>query len=551
LADTAPVLIWVNGLEGCEFVNREYLQFLGRTMEEVQGMDWTAALHPDDAAAYLEAYREALEERTPFEAQFRFRREDGEYRWMKSAGLPRFAANGRFLGVVGCSLDITDIKRSEEALAEADRRKNEFLAMLAHELRNPLAPIRNALEILRLSQVGDECPVTKSEKDDLIGKAASSRVTSQDLTTAIEMMDRQINQMVRLVDDLLDVSRISRGQIQLRTGPIDLSSLVNHAVETVRPLCESKGLNLTVALPPEPVFLNADPIRLAQVVGNILSNACKFTNPGGSIELMASVEGRVGGEKKEEGDNGDETLSTSRVSGDAGRQLATDSSSLVTISVRDNGIGIAADQLPRIFEMFAQIDTSLERTRSGLGIGLTLAKKLVELHGGELEGRSAGLGQGSEFVVRLPVVDWRVASEEKAQPDGDTLSTLHPPPATKRRILIVDDNVDSAESLTILLALEGNETHTAYDGLDALAAAASFRPDVILLDIGLPELNGYDVARRIREQPWGRHIMLVALTGWGQEEDRRRSHEAGFDYHLTKPVDPMSLKELLQGGGSS
>jgi PAS domain S-box-containing protein len=550
LADTAPVLIWVNGLDGCEFVNRKYLQFLGRSMEEVQRMRWVTALHPDDAGTYLGVYQQAFEERTPFEAQFRFRRADGEYRWMKSAALPRFAASGKFSGFVGCSLDVTDIKRSEEALAEADRRKNEFLAMLAHELRNPLAPIRNALEILRLAQSGE-----KSEGGSF-AIPHSPPATPPDLATPIEMIDRQIAQMVRLVDDLLDVSRISRGTIQLRTGFIDLASVVNDAVETIRPLCESKGLHFTVTLPPQPVYLNADPIRLVQVMGNLLNNAYKFTDKGGRIWLTAEVSDECRVTSAEEKDD----------------TVVARHPSLVTIRVRDTGIGIAVDQLSRIFEMFAQIDTSLERTRSGLGIGLTLAKNLVELHGGELEAQSGGLGQGCEFVVRLPLVasdkclvtsdekeetgeksdQLRVTSDKKEEAvDGEALKlvTGHSSLVTeKRRILVVDDNVDSAESLTLLLDLGGNETYTAYDGLEALAAAADLRPDVILLDIGLPELNGYDVARRIREQPWGKQIVLVALTGWGQEEDRRRSRDAGFDHHLTKPVDPVTLKKLLAEG---
>ena len=272
---------------------------------------------------------------------------------------------------------------------------------------------------------------------------------------------------------------------------------------------ESKGLDLKVSLPQEPVYLNADPIRLAQVVGNLLNNACKFTSKDGRIWLTAELTSK--------GDQSPEVL----------------------ISVRDTGIGIAADQLDRIFEMFVQLDTSLERSVSGLGIGLTLAKNLVELHGGSMEVLSPGAGQGSEFVVRLPIL---VEAPElpASEPVPSELKT-----APSRRILVVDDNEDSAESLTILLSLAGHETHTAYDGLEAMEAAEAFKPDVILLDIGLPKLNGYQVARKIREKPWGQTIVLIALTGWGQEEDRRRSREAGFNHHLTKPVDPPELTTLL------
>ena len=487
LADSVPVLIWMNGLDGCEFVNREYLQFLERTMEEVQQMKWATALHSDDAEEYLSAYRRAFEDRKPFEAQVRMRRGDGEYRWLKSAALPRVATDGKFLGYVGCSFDITDVKQSQEALSEADRRKNEFLAMLAHELRNPLAPIRNALEILRR---------TKDK--------------TQAIQSASEMMERQIRQMVRLVDDLLDVSRISRGKIELRRGSIDLASAVTHAVEASRPLAESKGIELSVSLPPQPAYVNADPIRLAQVVGNLLSNACKFTSDGGRIWLTVELANT--------GDHSPERVS---------------------IRVRDTGIGIPSEQLDRIFDMFMQGDTSLERSASGLGIGLTLAKNLVELHEGTLEAYSAGTGQGSEFVVRLPLLAEapKPASPDPVLTDARTAQT--------RRILIVEDNEDSADSLTILLNLAGHKTHTAYDGLEAIEAAATFRPEVILLDIGLPKLNGFEVARKIREQPWGQAMVLVALTGWGQDEDRRRSREAGFTHHLTKPIDPLALTNLL------
>jgi CheY-like chemotaxis protein/two-component sensor histidine kinase len=324
------------------------------------------------------------------------------------------------------------------------------------------------------------------------------------------MMERQLSQMVRLVDDLLDVSRISRGKIQLRRGPIELASAVNHAVEASRPLMESKGIELSVLLPPHPIYVNADPIRLAQVMGNLLSNACKFTGDGGRIWL--TIELANTGDLSPEG---------------------------VLIRVRDTGIGIPSEQLDRIFDMFMQGDTSLERAASGLGIGLTLAKNLVELHEGTLEAYSAGTGQGSEFVVRLPVLS---EAPKPAQPDPVLAETKTAP---TRRILIVDDNEDSAESLTMLLNLAGHKTHTAYDGLDAIEMAATFRPDLILLDIGLPKLNGYEVARKIREQPWGQAIVVVALTGWGQEEDRRRSRDAGFNHHLTKPVDPLALTRLL------
>ncbi len=372
-------------------------------------------------------------------------------------------------------------------LSEADRRKNEFLAMLAHELRNPLAPIRHALQIMRLT--GGHGEVVHS---------------------ASEMMERQVGQMVRLVDDLLDVSRISRGKIELRRGQIELASAVNHAVEAARPLTESMGHELTVTLPPQPIYLNGDPTRLAQVVGNLLNNACKFTEKGGRIWLIVEREGEQ-----------------------------------AVIRVRDSGIGIPATEHPRIFEMFMQVDTSLERSVSGLGIGLTLVKNFVEMHDGTVEVRSDGPGQGSEFVVRLPIM----VETPKPPPSEPTAS--EPTTTTPRRFLVVDDNRDSAEFLATWLKLTGNETHTAYDGLEAVEAAATFRPDVVLLDIGLPGLNGYEAARKIREQQWGKSMVLVALTGWGQEEDRRKSSEAGFNGHLVKPVDYDDLMKLLAESGAS
>jgi CheY-like chemotaxis protein len=283
------------------------------------------------------------------------------------------------------------------------------------------------------------------------------------------------------------------------------------------------GHELTVTLPPQPVYLNADPTRVAQVVGNLLHNACKFTDKGGRISLTVEVE------------NEPEALATGAIS------VANASGSYVTIRVRDNGIGIAAEQLPRIFDMFMQVDASLERSTSGLGIGLTLVKRLVEMHDGTVEVHSAGSGQGSEFVVRLPIV----VEAPKPPPPEPTVSEPTTTPA--RRILVVDDNRDSAKSLAMLLKLTGHQTHTAYDGLEAVEAAATFKPEVILMDIGLPKLNGYEAARKVREQPWGKKMVLVALTGWGQEEDRQKSREAGFDSHLVKPVDLDALMKLLAG----
>jgi CheY-like chemotaxis protein/nitrogen-specific signal transduction histidine kinase len=381
-----------------------------------------------------------------------------------------------------------NLRRVAKDLSEADRHKNEFLAMLAHELRNPLAPISNAVRALRLG--GD----------------------ARAVHGASEMLERQVGQMVRLVDDLLDMSRITRGKIELRKEHVELAPIINHAVEATRALYKSMNHELTVSLPLQPVYLDADPMRLAQVVGNLLNNACKFTDKGGHVWLTVEQQG------------------TNAV-----------------IRVRDSGIGIAADQLPRLFDMFTQVDTSLGRSRDGLGIGLTLVKTLVEMHGGTVEGHSEGLGFGSEFVVRLPSL--------AGVPESVSLkAAAGPPPVSRRRILIVDDNEDAAEWLATLLSLSGHETHVAHDGIEAITIAERILPDVILLDIGLPILDGYEVCRRIREQPWGRDLFLVALTGWGQEEDRQKSKEIGFDAHLVKPVDDeviMKMLASLPSGGTA
>jgi CheY-like chemotaxis protein len=319
------------------------------------------------------------------------------------------------------------------------------------------------------------------------------------------MLGRQLEQMVRLIDDLLDVSRISQGKIRLRKAPVELAAVVRSALEAVQQLISAQAHRLTVTLPPEPIYLDADETRLAQVLANLLSNAAKYTEEGGHIWLTAE---RVANE--------------------------------VRISVRDTGIGIAAEHLPNLFVMFSQIAPALERSRGGLGIGLSLVKGLVELHGGTVEARSAGIGRGSEFVVCLPVSDGAETQKPREQAVDATARM-----DGKRRILIVDDNRDAAQSLAMMMKMMGHELQTADDGLEAVQAAAAFRPEVVLLDIGLPKLNGYEVAREIRHQSWGQRMVLIALTGWGQEEDKRRALDAGFDYHLTKPVEAESIEKLL------
>jgi PAS domain S-box-containing protein len=378
-----------------------------------------------------------------------------------------------------------DNARLYDELRKTDRRKDEFLATLAHELRNPLAPMRNALDILETSP-------------DEARRVAQAR----------GVIERQLRQMVRLVDDLLDVSRIATGKILLRPERIDLRMAVESALEASLPLIRQRDHQLTVTIAPEPIYVNADLTRLAQIVLNLLDNAARYTEPGGHVRLAVERQG-------------DEAV----------------------IQVEDNGIGIPADLLPEVFEMFMQVNRRLEDTDRGLGIGLSLARKLTQLHGGFLTARSEGVGRGSEFVVRLPCL----AEPASPEPPAPRLEEDKPAAAAKRRILVVEDNSDSAEALSMMLQLAGNEVRTAHDGLEALDAAEAFRPEVIVLDVGLPKLNGYEVAIGIRKQPWGKEVVLIALTGWGQAEDKRRAAEAGFDHHLVKPVEPKALRALLSG----
>lgn len=378
------------------------------------------------------------------------------------------------------------LRQSEEALRQADHRKDEFLALLAHELRNPLAPIRYALAASR-----------KSER------------TPEQRRWAEEIMERQITHMSRLLDDLLDISRITRGKLELKRAPAELTSVLSAAIETARPLLDAKQHTLSLEFPREAMRLEADPVRLAQVFSNLLINAAKYTDPHGSIHLNGR---REGGE--------------------------------IVVSVRDNGIGISAQMMPRLFTMFAQEDGIGDRTEGGLGVGLALVRGLVTLHGGTLHAHSDGPGRGSEFVVRLPMTEPTVRTPQ-LNDVADSVAGIG------LRVLIADDNRDAADTCAALLESWGHHIQTAYSGRQALELAEVFRPHAMLLDIGLPDLSGYVLAQRIRESSWGRRILLVAVTGWGQDEDRRRAHEAGFDHHLAKPVAPEAIESVLRTLGGT
>jgi PAS domain S-box-containing protein len=472
------------------FVNRAGLELVGLdSIEEARRTPVADFFFPEDQPLILGEFFPSVMEKGHGEIDIRVRHfKTGEARWMAYKVLALTDASGQPVALATVSQDVTERRRLEDSLrglaadlSEADRRKNEFLATLAHELRNPLAPLCNMLEVLK--RAGHDREVVERARD---------------------TMERQLGQMVRLVDDLLDLNRISHNRLELRRCRIELASVIQQAVEASRPLADAAGHELRVTLPAEPIHLYADPARLAQVFGNLLNNSCKYASPGGKIRVTAEQEG-----------------------------------SHAVVTVIDTGIGIPPGQLDSIFDMFTQIDRTRERSQGGLGIGLTLVKRLVQMHGGSVIARSAGEGQGSEFEVRLPILGEAVPSVEPKS--GAALEHLR-----NRRIVVVDDNRDSAESLAMLLNITGNETYTAHDGVEAIETIDRHRPEVVLLDIGLPKLNGYEVCRRVRARPWGRNVVMIALTGWGQDQDVRESREAGFDGHLVKPVDYAALVDLLR-----
>jgi PAS domain S-box-containing protein len=411
---------------------------------------------------------------------------DGREIPIDDSAAPIRDTDGRMIGCVLTFRDVTEHRNAERVLREAEKRKDEFLAVLAHELRNPLSPIRNAVQILKASGTPDP-----------------------EAQWAREVIQRQVGQMGRLLDDLLDVSRIAQNKLEPRFEWVDIAAVIQTAVEASRPLIDEYGHTLTITLSQKAIWLNADAVRLAQVFTNLLNNAAKYTERGGRIDLAA---GKI--------------------------------NERLVVSVKDNGIGIPAEFLPALFELFSQQKSALRHSGGGLGIGLSLARRLVELHGGHIRAVSEGPGKGSEFVVTLPIGDYRVAQSMRSDAVARPGKAVERPVKTLR-VLVVDDNRDAAETMAMMLEHEGHEVRFETDGEAAIATAADFNPHAAILDIGLPQVDGYEVARRIRSEPWGKQMMLIAMTGWGKEEDKRQARDAGFDHHFTKPAELTALSRLL------
>jgi two-component system CheB/CheR fusion protein len=449
-----------------------------------------ARVHPIDRQKFLAARARAIVERGRFNEELRIERGNGETAWLLVKGQASYSESGQALKIAGVCVDITERKRLIEAeqlhikeLREGDRRKDEFLATMAHELRNPLAPMRNATQILR-----------------------NPSITPAQAEWCRDVIDRQVQQMTRLLDDLLDVSRITRNLLQFRKEAVVLRNVIEDATEESRPFIDAKQHVFRVELPAEAVLLDADPARLVQVFSNLLNNAAKYTEPEGEICLSATPE-----------------------------------HDFVTVSVRDTGVGIEPELLPRVFDMFVQGESGHGSDQGGLGLGLTLAKRLVEMHGGSIEARSEGIGKGSEFIVRLPILQ-SGSFELKSTASHPSFAG---PALVSRRILVVDDRELQTKSLKLLLESVGHEVRIAFDGPSALQIALDFSPEVALIDIGLPGMSGYELARRLREQPQLKGMLLIAQTGWGREEDQQRARDAGFNHHLTKPLDNDALLRLI------
>jgi PAS domain S-box-containing protein len=483
VADATPAMIWISGPDKRRtWFNKFWLDFVGRSLEHEIGNDWTENVHPDDVERATQLYSTAFDLRKTFAMEYRLLcAADNKYHWIFDQGVPYYKPDGEFAGFIGSAIDVTDRKEADESLRQADRRKDEFLAMLGHELRNPLGIITTSVQLMRLK--GPQDPA---------------------LVELREMIERQTEHMAQMMTDLLDVSRITRGQVRLKRELCDFAEIVRHAVEDHRSALDESGLILVSEVPDRPMWMMGDSMRLSQIVGNLLHNASKFTDRGGTLTI----------------------------------RLVEDPGGSVLLSVHDTGIGIEKDMVKDIFEPFTQSDHSIDRSRGGLGMGLALVKGFVELHGGSVRVESAGLGCGSEFTVRLPLAKDHVSP-------GPDLSALKTPSEPSRRILIIEDNQDAARSIQMLLELAGHRVKTANTGSEGIQAAEQFRPEMVLCDIGLPGLDGYAVARQLRKQSELKGICLVAISGYGQEADQLRARDAGFDVHLTKPISPDHLHEIL------
>jgi PAS domain S-box-containing protein len=482
LAETMPHIVCVLSPDGhAEYVNRSWTEFSGRDLAATRETGWMGSVHPDDFAATLDCRRRVLKTLAPQDVEIRYRAADGTYRWFLCRLAPIVEA-GRVTRFVGSAMDIEDRKRAEMALRDTDRRKDEFLGMLSHELRNPLAPIRNALYILD-----------------------HSAVTGEQARRAKDVANRQITHVTRLVDDLLDVTRIARGKIELRRVSLDLSAVARRTADDYRVMMSDRGLDLEIDVPAERVTVDGDETRLAQVLGNLLSNAAKFTPPGGKVRLLV----------RREGDR-------------------------AVVHVRDTGPGIAPEVLPTIFDPFTQGKQTLARSEGGLGLGLSLVKGLVALHGGEVSVESGGVGRGSDFVVSLPTV---AAGQAEPSPE----SRANGPRVESRRVLVIDDNHDAADTLAELVTMLGHAPVVAYDAIAGLEKASEGLPDIVLCDIGLPGMDGYEFARQLRALTPTQHVRLVALSGYAQPEDVTKAVEAGFDAHVAKPPDPERIASLIGG----
>jgi PAS domain S-box-containing protein len=444
-------------------------------------------VHPEDLIRHRSLVKSAITSKGSWHGEFRIiRPRDGQIAWLEERGMTTFNANTGKIGTTGLVWDVTASKRAEEALRIADRHKDEFLATLAHELRNPLAPIRSAAHLL-----------------------GEPKLTPDLLQRCRAIIDRQAGQMTRLLEDLLDVSRITSGRLDLKKRLVTLREVVDSAVETARPMIDTKGHTLQIKLPETEVVLDVDPLRLAQVFTNLLTNAAKYTDRNGRIELEAGV---VDDELK--------------------------------VVISDNGIGVKLHDLPRLFEMFSQVSSAVDRSEGGLGIGLALSKGLLDLHGGKVAAHSRGLGQGMTFVVTLPIAEGvhDISSIRQIAASSEMAGMQH----HGRTILLIDDNRDAIDCLSVILQITGYRVFVAYSGAEGLAIGEREKPQLVVLDIGMPKMNGYEVARRIRSASWGKNVLLVAATGWGQDADKRLAFEAGFDHHLTKPFDPKDALAALR-----